>query len=72
MVSISYIIISLQTFSAVYLQNLKLKILWNIVDTAEDEDGDDVSDGRPVVVEFEEGMTDCDVPLQGDGHGGVD
>ena len=56
----------------VWRLHLKLEILGDVVEDAEDEDGEDVLVGGPVVGQLEEGMAHRDVALDRDCHGRVD
>ena len=56
----------------VWRLHLKLEILGDVVEDAEDEDGENVLVGGPVVGQLEEGMAHRDVALDRDRHRRVD
>ena len=56
----------------VWSLHLELEILGDVVEDAEDEDGEDVLVGGPVVGQLEEGVAHRDVALDGDRHRCVD
>ena len=56
----------------VWSLHLELEILGDVVEDAEDEDGEDVLVGGPVVGQLEEGMAHRDVALDRDCHRCVD
>ena len=56
----------------VWSLHLELEILGDVVEDAEDEDGEDVLVGGPVVRQLEEGVAHRDVALDRDRHRRVD
>ena len=56
----------------VWRLHLKLEILGDVVEDAEDEDGEDVLVGGPVVGQLKEGVAHRDVALDRDRHRRVD